>query len=203
MFFIREVFEFLLFIEHFIVKFVIKSIVSVLLYITKKVFLWDKGLNDLGVINTWSSEVKDILDRNNLSHIYDRRIFPLKSNIKSLKTSLHYKDNINWQSSSRNLPKLRTFIQFKMFHSDSPHTYKPLSFIQRKQLSKFRLGMLHLRLETGRFVYPDCPLRNEYVRSVITERLRTKFTFFWYVTGMTKVGENFSAILLIWINSLH
>ena len=44
-----------------------------------------------------------------------------------------------------------------MFHSDSPHTYKPLSFIQRKQLSKFRLGMLHLRLETGRFVYPRLP----------------------------------------------
>ena len=125
--------------------------------LTKKVFLWDKGLNDLGVINTWSSEVKDILNRNNLSHIYDRHIFPLKSNVKSLKTSLHYKDNINWQSSSRNLPKLRTFIQFKMFHCDSPHTYKPLSFIQRKQLSKFRLGMLHLRLETGRFVYPRLP----------------------------------------------
>ena len=37
---------------------------------------------------------------------------------------------------------------------DPPHIYKPLSFIQRKLTAKLRLGMLHLRVETGRFSRP-------------------------------------------------
>ena len=36
----------------------------------KKVFLWDKSLNDSGLVHTWSSEVQDILHRNGLDNIY-------------------------------------------------------------------------------------------------------------------------------------
>ena len=61
------------------------------------------------------------------------------------------------QSQCRTLPKLRTFIKFKDFELDSPHIYKPLSFMQRKFLSKFRLGMLHLHIETGRWARPRLP----------------------------------------------
>ena len=120
--------------------------------LTKKVFRWDKNLNDSHNINTWSSEVNDILIRNNIGHIYHQNIFSLSCALNNLRVSLLDKDRINWQSQCRNLPKLRTFIQFKDFTCDSPHTYKPLSFFQRKLMSKFRLGMLHLRIETGRFI---------------------------------------------------
>ena len=123
----------------------------------KKVFLWDRHLNEVGKVNTWSSEVKDILLRNNLPHVYSQGIFPLKHIIKSLKDSLLKKDQISWQSECRNLPKLRTFIQFKDFTSDSPQIFKPLTFMQRKTLSKFRLGMLQLRIETGRYARPRLP----------------------------------------------
>ena len=58
---------------------------------------------------------------------------------------------ISCQTQCRALPKLRTFQQFKDFYSHAPHTFKPLSFFQRKQISKFRLGMLQLRIETGRY----------------------------------------------------
>ena len=118
----------------------------------KKVFLWDKSLNDSGLVHTWSSEVQDILHRNGLDNIYNMSIFPLKRVITDLKASLLQKDQISWQSHCRTLPKLRTFIQFKNFVCDSPHIFKPLSFMQRKQMSKFRLGILHLRVETGRFL---------------------------------------------------
>ena len=118
----------------------------------KKVFLWDKSLNDSGLVHTWSSEVQDILHRNGLDNIYNMSIFPLKRVITDLKASLLQKDQISWQSHCRTLPKLRTFIQFKNFVLDSPHIFKPLSFMQRKQMSKFRLGILHLRVETGRFL---------------------------------------------------
>ena len=71
----------------------------------KKVFLWDRHLNEVGKVNTWSSEVKDILLRNNLPHVYSQGIFPLKHIIKSLKDSLLKKDQISWQSECRNLPE--------------------------------------------------------------------------------------------------
>ena len=71
-----------------------------------------------------------------------------------LKQSLFQKDQINWRSLCSPLPKLRTFNVFKNFSIDSPHIFKPLSFRQRKNLSKFRLGLLHLRIETGRFIRP-------------------------------------------------
>ena len=47
------------------------------------IFLWDKHLNDLGRISTWSSDIKDILTRNNLAHIYDQGMFPLHYTIKT------------------------------------------------------------------------------------------------------------------------
>ena len=54
-------------------------------------------------------------------------------------------------------PKLRTFNIFKDFSCIPPHVGKPLTFIERKILSKFRLGVLPLRIETGRFARPILP----------------------------------------------
>ena len=125
--------------------------------LTKKVYLWDRKLNDSGRIKTWSSEVRDILDRNGLINIYTQNIFSLDNVSKALKQSLFKKDQNNWKSKCLPLPKLRTFNKFKNFSSDSPHIFKPLSFMQRKMLSKFRLGLLHLRIETARFVRPKIP----------------------------------------------
>ena len=39
----------------------------------------------------------------------------------------------------------------------APHLYKPLSFIERKTLSKLRLGILPIRIETARFSRPVIP----------------------------------------------
>jgi len=125
--------------------------------LTKKVYLWDRKLNDLGRIKTWSSEVRDILDRNGLINIYTQNIFSLDNVSNTLRQSLFKKDQTNWKSKCLPLPKLRTFNKLKDFSSDSPHIFKPLSFMQRKMLSKFRLGLLHLRIETARFVRPKIP----------------------------------------------
>ena len=56
-----------------------------------------------------------------------------------------------------NKPKLRTFVTFKDFKSISPHVYKALSFLERKTISKTRLGILPIRLETARYVRPVVP----------------------------------------------
>ena len=124
-----------------------------------KVYTWDRKLNDNGVLNTWSTEVKQILDNNNLGSIYDRKtIFPLKSTIAKLRSSMYNQQKDLVKAECMNKPKLRTFITFKDFDKISPHIGKPLSYIQRKTLSKLRLGILPLRIETARYQRPVVPL---------------------------------------------
>ena len=54
-------------------------------------------------------------------------------------------------------PKLRTFVQFKNFDRMPPHVGKALSFNERRIISKLRLGILPLRVESGRYLRPLVP----------------------------------------------
>ena len=51
---------------------------------------------------------------------------------------------------------------FKDFENLPPHVGKPLSFIERRSISKLRLGILPLRIETSRYLRPKLP-ENERV----------------------------------------
>ena len=51
---------------------------------------------------------------------------------------------------------------FKDFETLPPHIGKPLSFIERKIISKLRLGILPIRIETARYIRPIMP-ENERV----------------------------------------
>ena len=123
-----------------------------------RVFVWDCKLNETEQIKSWSSEVKTILYENNLNHIYDRQqIFPIKSTINELKLSMIKKQQDLLKANCASKPKLRTFITFKDFQTLPPHVGKPLSFIERKVISKIRLGILPIRLETARYLRPVVP----------------------------------------------
>ena len=52
------------------------------------------------------------------------------------------------------MPKLRTYITISDFSVRKSYVTKLLSFIQRKYLAKFRLGILPIRIETGRYERP-------------------------------------------------
>ena len=56
-----------------------------------------------------------------------------------------------------NKPKLRTFITFKNYQQLPAYVGKPLSFVERKTVSKLRLGILPIRLETARYMRPVLP----------------------------------------------
>ena len=51
---------------------------------------------------------------------------------------------------------------FKDFKTLPPHVGKPLTFVERRAMSKQRLGILPLRLETARYLRPILP-ENERV----------------------------------------
>ena len=95
-----------------------------------------------------------MLTRTNMSNYFKTSIFNTKLAVDNLKEVLLNKDIKKLQNQCKNSPKLRTFIQITDFKTDNCYLSKPLSFIQRKALAKLRLGVLSLRIETGRFERP-------------------------------------------------
>ena len=86
-----------------------------------------------------------------------QQIFPLKSTIAQLKESMLKKQQELFKLECQNKPKLRSFMMFKDFGKQPPHVGKPLSFLERRIVSKLRLGVLPLRIETGRYLRPLVP----------------------------------------------
>ena len=128
--------------------------------LTKKVYFWDKNLNDENQLITWTSEVKNIFSANNLAAVFESgNIFDLKLIIENLQSSmmLSQQNYLEDECSILKSPKLRTFITFKDFGTTPSYITKPLSFIQRKFMAKLRLGCLEIRIETGRYARPRLP----------------------------------------------
>ena len=74
-----------------------------------------------------------------------------------MEESFYRKQLVLVKNICKNKPKLRTFVAFKDFKTISPHVYKPLSFLQRNTISKIRLGIPSIRLETARYLRPILP----------------------------------------------
>ena len=123
-----------------------------------KIFQWDLNMNENVGLKTWSSEVKEICQLHNMLPIFQQQVaFPTRSVIDSLKSSMLSNQLQLVEHECRLKPKLRTFNIFKDFTRIPPHVGKPLTFIERKTLSKLRLGVLPLRIETARFTRPVLP----------------------------------------------
>ena len=123
-----------------------------------RVFMWDRQLNETQQVNTWCSEIKSILYENSLNQVYDmQQTFAVKELTAQLKISMLSKQQELVQTECQRKPKLRTFLMFKDFQTLPPHVGKPLSFIERKTISKLRLGILPIRLETARYLRPVVP----------------------------------------------
>ena len=126
--------------------------------LTKKVFFWDKNLNEHNNLNTWYTEVKSIFSQNNMTEIFESGlVFDLKSVVKKLENSMLVTQQSVAKNQCESMPKLRTFVKFKDFSNTPSYVTKPLSFIQRKFLAKLRLGCLEIRIETGRYTRPRLP----------------------------------------------
>jgi hypothetical protein len=87
-------------------------------------------------------------------HLFTNNIFDVKSAIIEIRSSLFKKDQQDLENQCKKLPKLRTYNKISEFSSDKSYLAKPLAFIQRKFLAKLRLGVLPIRIETGRYERP-------------------------------------------------
>ena len=141
--------------------------------LTKKVFLWDKSWNNRGLVSSWTNEIRDIFYSCGLNSIFDNNTsFPLKATIETIKAKFRVDQAEYLRGECEQQPKLRTFIKFKDFYTVPSYVTKPLTFIQKKYLSKLRLGSLELKIETGRYSRPRLEITERICPICIENRLR-------------------------------
>ncbi len=98
--------------------------------------------------NNWSSEIKDVLSELGLSHIFENREKCLLNNVDA---KLKEINELCWKHESNQYPKLRTYILFKQNFTVEKYLNIGLTRRERSLMAQYRLGVLPLRLETGRY----------------------------------------------------
>ncbi len=116
--------------------------------LNKKVFLWDRALCK----ENWSSSYKGILEDMNLGNYWmNNRILPLEL----AKIKVYERLERDWKHHCSTKDKLRTYRIFKHDMTVASHLNCNMPKYQRSLISQLRLGVLPLRIETGRFTGLD------------------------------------------------
>ena len=141
--------------------------------LTKQVYKWDRSLNDKNVVSSWSNEIRTIFYLCGLNTTFDNnKPFPLRTTLETIKSKFIFDQKEYLKNECEQQSKLRTFNQFKEFGLVPAFVTKPLTFFQRKHMSRLRLGCLQLRIESGRYARPPLKL-NERICQVCLE-IRTQ-----------------------------
>ena len=126
-------------------------------------------------VNSWFSFLKRILQFLGLEHImYTSDVQEVNLQVKSIKRVLHQRAVSNWQNlydKTKGLQrtKLDLFCKTKTEFGLSLYLSSPLSFKERRALTKFRTSSHNLPIETDRYEGIDdrshrlCPLCNEAI----------------------------------------
>ena len=121
-------------------------------WLTKKAYLWNRSMNNRNVISSWTNKVKNMFYSCGLHSVFDDEIiFPVKMTLENIKAKFKIDQADYLKNECMQQSKLRIFNKFKHFVSTPACVIKPMSFYQRKEFAKLRLGSLELRTETGRF----------------------------------------------------
>ena len=112
--------------------------------LNKKVFLWDQAICK----ENWSSGFKNVLDDMNLVNYWSNNtIIPLDL----AKIRVHERLERDWKHHCSTKDKLRTYRISKQEMTVASHLNCNMPKYQRSLISQLRLGVLPLRIETGRF----------------------------------------------------
>ena len=172
--------------------------------LTKKVFFWDKSCNDTGLVSSWTNEIRNIFYSCGLNSIFDNNLpFSIRRTVDTIKGKFMADQADFLKGECEQQTKLRTFIKFKEFQSIPAYVTKPLSFIQKKYLSKLRLGSLELKIETGRYSRPRlelheriCPICTESrLQRSLEPEIETEIHFLFFC-------EHFENLRMCWMQKV-
>ena len=122
--------------------------------ITKKIFRWA-----LDAQNGWATEIRQIFNSLDLDANFDSL---LSCDIDSVKLKIIDLAKEAWEQEIVTKPKLRTYRTFKATFATENYVIKNISRRKRSLLCQLRIGILPLRIETGRF--RNLPVKNGFVR---------------------------------------
>ncbi len=112
--------------------------------LNRAIFMTDKEINS----NNWNSKFSTLLrDFDLIDYWNANRIIPLDT----VKAKIDEQFQINWRHNCSTKPKLRTYVTFKNNVEVASHIACNLPKYERSLISQLRLGILPLRIETGRY----------------------------------------------------
>ena len=112
--------------------------------ITKQVFVWEYELNS----RNWAQDMLKLFTEIDLQEMF----YSMETcNIAFVKEKLRSFHGNNWEINVKEKPKLKTYVTFKKHYGLENYLTYNLSRGKRSLLAQFRLGILPLKVETGRF----------------------------------------------------
>ena len=96
----------------------------------------------------WCSEVKHIFQNFGKVELFNNRN---ECDIDEISLQMLQKDSIDWHQEVLNKPKLRTYVTFKYELHVEDYLYYVTNRRSRSLLGQFRMAILPLYVETGRF----------------------------------------------------
>ena len=112
----------------------------------KKIFLFDKNILHE---NSWSYKYRQFLDTINLENLFDTN---QEIDNQLLANKLHDSFQTKWADSVRSKPKLRLYEKLKSNTDTENYVKANIPRFERSLIAQLRLGILPLRIETGRYV---------------------------------------------------
>ena len=169
---------------------------------------WDVSLDR----NTWANQVTHILQYANMyegtTHLSHIDLDVLTARLKRLNRE-------KWMKSACAMPKLRTFVDI---YDECDHrglVYANLTRRQRSMVTKLKIGILPLAIETGRFL--DVPLEYRTCQICEDNLLEDEYHFLLYCEGLKDTRSEFFtgynwledledptdkiALIKLWVNS--
>ena len=169
--------------------------------LTKVIFLWDLKFSEkFPQLSTWSKEVKEIFGNYELGYFSDNlTLFPIKEVIGTLKSKMKARQNAELRVKCADKPQLRHYIKFQNFDIKPPLLIKPLSFIQRKFLTRLCTSCLELRICTGRYqrlpeVDRICQVTEQCEANAEVEN---EFHFALHCSGYTDIRQQWMDSLIL------
>ena len=119
--------------------------------LTKRVLIWDKENGGYGWIDSFVKMMKDIdidVDVDNFTPV----------NTDAVKANCVSHQSSKWKKEIVSKPKLRTYITFKEDFIPEWYVKAPMSKKNRSLIAQIRMGILPLRIETGRWEKGGIPV---------------------------------------------
>ena len=113
--------------------------------ITKKIFTWDHAIRQ----NNWSSQLAEIIQSVSCYNVFNSKLPVCMVNLSN---SLQVINENDWKTNVNSKPKLRLYSKFKENFKADDYVLSLMPRYERSLLAQLRLGILPLRVETGRFV---------------------------------------------------